>query len=150
MTTRIDLSPVMLMRFSICDSKSLGREEQVQVRGYLAQLSTLGHNLSLDIDLPSLDDGNGTDIQKVIHAITTKWKTCRSEFSPNNGACEARALPDVIRFPYSRHSSYEELCNLIDAFKPADIWPCTVDPADWTQNGENPIELSQGSSDNLK
>jgi hypothetical protein len=135
MTTRPVYNQLMLMRFSICDSESLGREDQVQVRDYLAQLSTLGRNLVLDIDLPSLGDGDATGMQQVIHAITTKWKSCRSEFSSNIDACEARALPDIIRFPYSRHSSYEELCNLVDAFKPADIWPCTVDPADWIQNG---------------
>ena len=35
-------------------------------------------------------------------------------------------------FPYARHSSYNELCLLIDAFKPKDIYPCTVDKANWT------------------
>ena len=35
-------------------------------------------------------------------------------------------------FPYSRHSSYEELCYLIEAFKPRDIWPCTVDKVNWS------------------
>lgn len=35
-------------------------------------------------------------------------------------------------FPYSRHSSYTELCHLIEAFKPKDIWPCTVEKANWS------------------
>lgn len=34
-------------------------------------------------------------------------------------------------FPYSRHSSYEELCQLVDAFKPRDVYPCTVDEENW-------------------
>ncbi|KAF2627553.1 hypothetical protein BU25DRAFT_392709 [Macroventuria anomochaeta] len=38
----------------------------------------------------------------------------------------------TIRFPYSRHSSYSELCELIAAFKPRDVFPCTVDEATWT------------------
>lgn len=38
----------------------------------------------------------------------------------------------TIRFPYSRHSSYSELCGLIAAFKPRDVFPCTVDEATWT------------------
>lgn len=38
----------------------------------------------------------------------------------------------MIRFPYSRHSSYSELCELIAAFKPRDVFPCTVDEATWT------------------
>lgn len=35
-------------------------------------------------------------------------------------------------FPYSRHSSYNELCMLIEAFTPLDIYPCTVDEANWS------------------
>lgn len=38
----------------------------------------------------------------------------------------------TIHFPYSRHSSYSELCELIAAFKPRDVFPCTVDEATWT------------------
>jgi hypothetical protein len=34
-------------------------------------------------------------------------------------------------FPYSRHSSYAELCELVSAFKPKDVFPCTVDRATW-------------------
>lgn len=39
---------------------------------------------------------------------------------------------ETIRFPYSRHSSYSELCELVAAFKPRDVFPCTVDEATWT------------------
>ncbi|KAJ4375656.1 swr1 complex component [Didymella sp. IMI 355093] len=38
----------------------------------------------------------------------------------------------AIRFPYSRHSSYSELCELISALRPRDVFPCTVDEATWT------------------
>jgi hypothetical protein len=38
----------------------------------------------------------------------------------------------TIRFPYSRHSSYSELCELVAAFKPKDVFPCTVDEERWT------------------
>lgn len=40
-------------------------------------------------------------------------------------------LPKVITFPYSRHSSYAELCDLLKVFKPMDVYPCTVDEANW-------------------
>ncbi|KAJ5893396.1 DNA repair metallo-beta-lactamase [Penicillium taxi] len=43
-------------------------------------------------------------------------------------------LPNTIRFPYSRHSSYEELCELVTALKPYDIHPCTVDQSSWSEN----------------
>ncbi|KAH6643090.1 beta-lactamase-like protein [Boeremia exigua] len=38
----------------------------------------------------------------------------------------------TIRFPYSRHSSYSELCELVAAFNPRDVFPCTVDESTWT------------------
>ncbi len=40
-------------------------------------------------------------------------------------------LPKQITFPYSRHSSYSELCLLLEAFKPKDVFPCTVDETEW-------------------
>lgn len=43
-------------------------------------------------------------------------------------------LPNTIRFPYSRHSSYSELCELVATFRPKDIHPCTVDPTTWNED----------------
>ncbi|KAL2802633.1 beta-lactamase-like protein [Aspergillus granulosus] len=42
-------------------------------------------------------------------------------------------LPRTIRFPYARHSSYDELCELVAAFKPRDIYPCTVYSSEWDE-----------------
>ncbi len=47
-------------------------------------------------------------------------------------------LPKVITFPYSRHSSYAELCCLVRVFMPVDIYPCTVDKANWHE-GEHTL-----------
>lgn len=35
-------------------------------------------------------------------------------------------------FPYSRHSSYQELRELVQAFNPKDVYPCTVDRGSYT------------------
>ena len=40
----------------------------------------------------------------------------------------------IIHFPFSRHSSYEELRHLVSVFRPKDICPCTVDLDTWTEN----------------
>lgn len=50
----------------------------------------------------------------------------------------ANTLPKTIKFPYSRHSSHEELCNLVNAFRPADVYPCTVDEASWHEGTYSP------------
>ncbi|KAI9720286.1 MAG: swr1 complex component [Chrysothrix sp. TS-e1954] len=46
-----------------------------------------------------------------------------------------RALPLSVRFPYSRHSSYNELRLLVAAFQPTEIVPCT-EPSleDWNES----------------
>jgi hypothetical protein len=51
----------------------------------------------------------------------------------SNRAEEAseESTDETIRFPYSRHSSYSELCTLVDALKPKDVYPCTVDEETW-------------------
>jgi hypothetical protein len=41
-------------------------------------------------------------------------------------------LENTITFPYSRHSSYSEMCALVAALKPKDVYPCTVDEEKWT------------------
>ncbi|OJD35815.1 dna repair protein [Diplodia corticola] len=38
----------------------------------------------------------------------------------------------TITFPWARHASYLELCELVGAFRPYDIHPCTVNEQSWT------------------
>ncbi|SLM33616.1 DNA repair metallo-beta-lactamase [Lasallia pustulata] len=44
---------------------------------------------------------------------------------------EQSPLPRIVTFPYSRHSSYDELCRVVEAFKPLDVYPCTTDEETW-------------------
>lgn len=107
--------------------------------------------MSLDLDVPSLGENSSTDLEQVIRAIAKK-KSLSSSTGPTTrarpesavAAVDAPAdgdqqgaanLPKTIRFPYSRHSSYPELCAFVDAFKPRDVWPCTVNPDEWIRNG---------------
>ncbi|EPE10493.1 artemis protein [Ophiostoma piceae UAMH 11346] len=48
---------------------------------------------------------------------------------------KAESLPRSITFPYSRHSSYEEQCDLLEKLRPRDVWPCTVNKDTWFRNG---------------
>lgn len=42
-------------------------------------------------------------------------------------------LPRIFTFPYSRHASYDELCDLVKAFQPLDVYPCTVNEQRWDE-----------------
>lgn len=64
-------------------------------------------------------------LQKLVVALSANASKTESD----NGQ---PARNKTIRFPYSRHSSYSELCELVAAFKPRDVFPCTVDETTWT------------------
>ncbi|KAF1812531.1 hypothetical protein P152DRAFT_514162, partial [Eremomyces bilateralis CBS 781.70] len=40
----------------------------------------------------------------------------------------------TISFPYSRHSSLSELQYFVSAFRPEEVYPCTVELAAWTED----------------
>jgi DNA cross-link repair 1C protein len=78
-------------------------------------------------------------VKVLIDAIPLKYKgqttyddRMKIETAPDNN------LPKVITFPYSRHSSYRELCDLVMAFSPADVYPCTVDELQWHEGSWSP------------
>ncbi|KAL8726152.1 MAG: hypothetical protein Q9181_006162 [Wetmoreana brouardii] len=39
-----------------------------------------------------------------------------------------------VRFPYSRHSSYDEMCHLLFVFRPKDVYPCVTDEENWSHD----------------
>ncbi|RPB04492.1 hypothetical protein L873DRAFT_1359962 [Choiromyces venosus 120613-1] len=43
-------------------------------------------------------------------------------------------LPNMITFPFSRHSSHSELRGLVSAFRPRDIYPCVVNETTWNES----------------
>jgi DNA cross-link repair 1C protein len=76
------------------------------------------------------DEFQLTDLTKIL-AKSVAEKRSKSLSESLDGHIKAELLPRVITFPYSRHSSYAELCLLIKAFDPKDIYPCTVDESRW-------------------
>src|ERR1700760_3226984 len=66
-------------------------------------------------------------VDMVPHQDSRESQTSGSSFA----SADAKALPRTITFPYSRHSSYSELCDLVAAFSPKDVYPCTVDEDNW-------------------
>ncbi|KAJ5656922.1 DNA repair metallo-beta-lactamase [Penicillium longicatenatum] len=75
----------------------------------------------------SLDEYGVQDDEISLEQLVTKLSRGNAQVTKSN-------LPNTIRFPYSRHSSYSELCALVAAFRPRDIHPCTVDPSTWSEN----------------
>lgn len=73
-----------------------------------------------------------SDFTKILAKSVTEKRSKGLSGSPySNQQLKSQDLPTVITFPYSRHSSYDELCHLIRSFDPNDIYPCTSDEARW-------------------
>ncbi|OAL47259.1 hypothetical protein IQ07DRAFT_682730 [Pyrenochaeta sp. DS3sAY3a] len=90
----------------------------------LVQQALKEGNGHLALDLQAQKESNDSiPLQKLIPMLSTQaLKAETGEHLRNR----------TIRFPYSRHSSYSELCFLVAAFNPMDVFPCTVDEAQWT------------------
>jgi DNA cross-link repair 1C protein len=104
------------------------------IRGFVLDAVQNGRNASLNLDVSSFGEQNETMLANAIQAIARKSQLQR-ETKNAKQLDSPEDLPKMIRFPYSRHASYPELCHLVSALKPRDVWPCTVSPADWIKNG---------------
>lgn len=82
---------------------------------------------TIDLGADLQKDSQGSDEDLTLQSLVS---VLSSHASKGDGQQELGNR--TIRFPYSRHSSYYELCGLVDAFRPKDIYPCTVDDANWS------------------
>jgi hypothetical protein len=80
-------------------------------------------NLEMQLQRAIVDSQDGLSLHMLVSALSTHATRRANVKEPRNR---------TIRFPYSRHSSYSELCELVAAFRPQDVFPCTVDEASWT------------------
>jgi len=111
----------------LCALRISNQEDLLKVYALLQSQAPL--DLEADLDGNKLDD-----LVDILIRMATERKS-GLESRKYTSAMESRdntALPKEVTFPYSRHSSYSELCALVAAFKPQDVHPCTVDEATWT------------------
>jgi len=98
---------------------------------FLASVSN-GRKVSLDLERSTFGENNQTALTNGLQAIAKRTRHGFEQPSMTD-TNKRMGLPRVVTFPYSRHSSYPELCHLVSAFKPKDVWPCTVNPAEWIE-----------------
>ena len=94
------------------------------------------HRTTLSLDDMNLDQGklSLTKIAEIFaQSVAERQSANLSESHTDKALVQTELLPRVITFPYSRHSSYAELCHLVRVFNPKDVYPCTVDEANWDE-----------------
>ena len=94
------------------------------------------HSL-LDLDIAAFGDDFSMTFERAVKSLINDRNERTKGWPANPDQHGSKSLPRTICFPYSRHSSYRELCHLVDVFRPKDIWPCTVNPKDWIRDGES-------------
>ncbi|KAM3453430.1 hypothetical protein MY3296_003838 [Beauveria thailandica] len=100
----------------------------------LAQKMASGRDMPLGLAMNQFGEHLTASIEK-LGGIPSPHERTDSSASTTLLPGGPAGLPRVIRFPYARHSSYEELCHFVDAFRPRDVWPCTENAQHWWRKG---------------
>lgn len=122
------------MKASVNSTKNIAREVRARLVDFLQEVCKSPGPVTLSI-LKLEDDAADAELKDIPSAIQYLQKAV------NHGQTFASSdpQPNRIRFPYSRHSSYDELCQLLQVLKPRDVWPCTVQPVRWIKEGKTPL-----------
>lgn len=112
-----------LISYRALSSSATSSQKSDMLREGLEQLLSTGRNIPLDWDVDTLSTNSA---KEVIAILVQKLRTNRK----NQKSVHEEAFPKTIYFPYSRHSSLPELRHFVEAFRPKDIWPCTVNTAE--------------------
>ncbi|KAI0544982.1 artemis protein [Xylaria curta] len=70
-------------------------------------------------------------IPRLMKSLFRKLEAIRNPIQQKEETITTTPLPNVIHFPYARHSSLPELLDFVSAFKVKDITPCTFDADLW-------------------
>ncbi|KAI1087137.1 Metallo-hydrolase/oxidoreductase [Rostrohypoxylon terebratum] len=104
-----------------------------EVKRTLKKALVASRDIEIDLDISEFTEKES--ITEVLKALVKKVNATRNPVEKLDENGQTSGLPKQIVFPYARHSSLPELRHFIQTFKLKDIWPCTVDPAQWMEKG---------------
>lgn len=102
-----------------------------KVRDAIEFARTVGAS-SISLEGLGLDSDAEIGLKDFVQLISEKrdWKGRKLLEDQARGTAPQQR---TIRFPYSRHSSYDEQRHLVSVFRPKDVYACTVDVQGWTE-----------------
>ncbi|KAJ4292654.1 hypothetical protein N0V90_009317 [Kalmusia sp. IMI 367209] len=120
-TNAVDIGKIL----DLC-AKSIKDEELLTKVSNLLQQALKEGNGTIDLDMniqKESQDNNGVlSLQNLVSVLSSHASKSQEPVA---------RLNRTICFPYSRHSSFSELCYLLQNFRPKDVFPCTVDETKW-------------------
>ncbi|KAL4961637.1 putative DNA repair protein [Aspergillus stella-maris] len=123
----------------LCSEKIKDPDAHLKAKKALSEAFN-SRNQALSLGKYGMTDAAGKTLDDLVNALSRSRADVDSLSSVDSRSStdildqSGNPLPRTIRFPYSRHSSYTELCKLVAAFRPRDIYPCTVDPKEWDES----------------
>jgi DNA cross-link repair 1C protein len=95
-------------------------------------------SLKLSLQGLSLDAKEEVSLKEFIQLLSSREVIPENGFKDSSNESNVSKQPKmkdrIVHFPFSRHSSYQELRNFVSVFLPRDICPCTVDVDGWTED----------------
>lgn len=91
----------------------------------LLDATSAGRTVPLDIPIAA-STNMASDLRSLKAAMSRSKSPAEIKEQTYSGS-----LPRSIRFAFARHACFPELCDLVDLFRPRDVWPCTESPRDW-------------------
>ncbi|KAI1278213.1 artemis protein [Xylaria sp. FL0933] len=91
-----------------------------------------GRDINLMADFDGTEEDTATGL---IRSVIRKLDAIHNPIKQRDKTKPNKSLPNVIQFPYARHSSLSELQNFVGTFKPRDIVPCTFNADSWLRKG---------------
>ncbi|KAI0594707.1 beta-lactamase-like protein [Biscogniauxia sp. FL1348] len=135
LTERINLmvEDIMELLNLVHASKTIPEGHRKELELMFTKALLRDQDLSLDMDVTATPDK--ATIGKIIKALVDKILTIKGRVrNPEQQSGEQTSLPNLIQFPWARHSYLPELRHLVSTFKPKDVWPCTADIS-WIEKG---------------
>lgn len=114
-------------------------KEPTNLRWLLARIDSARSSQDLKMSLAGTDLDNEEEVTlqefaKRLVGLENFISITGNERISDKPCSHGGPLKDTVQFPFSRHSSYDELCGLVAALKPGDIYPCTVQEETWTED----------------
>ncbi|ETI25227.1 hypothetical protein G647_04600 [Cladophialophora carrionii CBS 160.54] len=136
---KLEESANIVQLLTLCASYA----DSEEIRSKLAQALSrprVGCDLSMILDEAEevkVEDDDSIKLGDFVTLVSKKFNEMNTSIfrnAPSEKHPKPVAQNDTIHFPYSRHSSYNELRHLVGVFRPRDICPCTVSLEAWSED----------------
>ncbi|KAI5923516.1 beta-lactamase-like protein [Camillea tinctor] len=137
--TNLMVEDIMDLLKLVHASKTIPKDHRREMERILTKALMRDQDVGLNVNVADTSDEGA--IVQIIKALMDKVQTIMDRVKKSEEQTgEQNSLPNIIQFPWARHSYLPELRHFVSTFKPKDVWPCTVDIS-WIEKGHTMRKL---------